>query len=168
MRKLLQSLLKKKRSGDAELIVSIFVIGSLSVVLLLFVSLIGDLNVRMDLRQQVRKCALQAESADLSTNEKITKLEQDTENSIRTSLGSNVVSVTVSIGTGTSKDASGVVSAQKPNGGCFKYGDSIVVLVKCTVKTTGYDATAGGFGKMGKTKSTNYIIQKATTCKRLE
>lgn len=167
MRKLLQNLLKKKRSGDAELIVSIFVIASLSIVLLLFVSLIGDLNVRMDLNQQVRKCALQAESADLSTNEKITKLKQDTEDSIRTSLGSKVESVTVNIGTSTSKDAEGNISAQEPDNG-FKYGDSIVVLVKCTIKTTGYDATAGGFGKMGKTKSTNYIIQKATTCKRLE
>lgn len=159
--------MKKKRSGDAELIVSIFVIASLSIVLLLFVSLIGDLNVRMDLNQQVRKCALQAESADLSTNEKITKLKQDTEDSIRTSLGSKVESVTVNIGTSTSKDAEGNISAQEPDNG-FKYGDSIVVLVKCTIKTTGYDATAGGFGKMGKTKSTNYIIQKATTCKRLE
>lgn len=166
MRKLLQNLLKKKRSGDAELIVSIFVIASLSIVLLLFVSLIGDLNVRMDLNQQVRKCALQAESADLSTSEKITKLKQDTEDSIRTSLGSKVESVTVNIGTSTSKDAEGNISAQEPDS--FKYGDSIVVLVKCTIKTTGYDATAGGFGKMGKTKSTNYIIQKATTCKRLE
>lgn len=159
--------MKKKRSGDAELIVSIFVIASLSIVLLLFVSLIGDLNVRMDLNQQVRKCALQAESADLSTSEKITKLKQDTEDSIRTSLGSKVESVTVNIGTSTSKDAEGNISAQEPDNG-FKYGDSIVVLVKCTIKTTGYDATAGGFGKMGKTKSTNYIIQKATTCKRLE
>ena len=167
MRKLLQNLLKKKRSGDAELIVSIFVIASLSIVLLLFVSLIGDLNVRMDLNQQVRKCALQAESADLSTNEKITKLKQDTEDSIRTSLGSKVESVTVNIGTSTSKDAEGNISAQEPDNG-FKYGDSIVVLVKCTIKTTGYDATAGGFGKMGRTKSTRYIIQKATTCKRLE
>ena len=158
--------MKKKRSGDAELIVSIFVIASLSIVLLLFVSLIGDLNVRMDLNQQVRKCALQAESADLSTSEKITKLKQDTEDSIRTSLGSKVESVTVNIGTSTSKDAEGNISAQEPDR--FKYGDSIVVLVKCTIKTTGYDATAGGFGKMGKTKSTNYIIQKATTCKRLE
>lgn len=168
MRKLLQNLLKKKRSGDAELIVSIFVIGSLSVVLLLFVSLIGDLNVRMDLNQQVRKCALQAESADLSTSGKIADLKKETEESIIKSLGSKVESVTVNIGTSTSKDAEGNISAQPPENGCFKYGNSIVVLVDCTIKTTGYDATAGGFGKMGKTKSTNYIIQKATTCKRLE
>ena len=120
MRKLLQNLLKKKRSGDAELIVSIFVIASLSIVLLLFVSLIGDLNVRMDLNQQVKKCALQAESRDLSTSAKIDDLKKETEESIIKSLGSKVESVTVNIGTSTSKDAKGNISAQEPDS--FKIG----------------------------------------------
>lgn len=159
--------MKKKRSGDAELIVSIFVIASLSIVLLLFVSLIGDLNVRMDLNQQVRKCALQAESADLSTKAKIDEFAGKAQESIKESLHTEgVEDVKVEIGKSTSKNGD-TVSVQPTNG--IKYGDSIVVLVKFTVKITEYNETSGGFGKMTKVaKPDTYVIQKATTCKRLE
>lgn len=145
--------LKKKKSGQGDLIASLIVIVALATFVLFFINAIGDVNTRIQLDQIARKYILRMEaSGELSAAD--AAAIKDECNKI------------VNVYKATAGQPSEINVTWNDGHGAGGYGSSISLQIKCPALVTGFDgdSTDSTFGMWFKTKKT-YVIKKQSTAK---
>lgn len=136
----------KKRKGQYDLIVSLFVIGALTIFMFMYLSFIGDINIRTNLDQVARKYILYLETADLTT----TSAQTAVKNSIKSDLEKL---------NGVTCNTSDIKITS--NG----YGRTLTLSIKCKVKSTGKAPKEGLFGPLINRRNQTFVINKQSTAK---
>lgn len=171
IKKIFKKLIRKKNSGQSELISSLFVITALLAVLFFSIGIVQDLSKIQAVDQIARQSVIKLETQGKLTSSDISSIKNSIVKSLKQTSG-NTFNGSASVNGTTVQD--GVYMMYKNAGSSSwvidttnthtpKYGEEVAVYIQCEVYTTGFRKNI--FGGLNKTQKHQVIRQKASITK---
>lgn len=158
--KTLKKLITKKQKGISDMIASLLVVLALTIFVLFFIQMVGNVNTKIQIDQVARTYMLRMETTGTLTPTEAANL--------KTAL-SNIDAVKKGLADNETDSTKGIivkVNGGEPTSTSAGYGETITLSISCPVETRTFivgdtDSTFGSF----KRKVITYTVNKQSTAK---